>query len=167
MKLTSQEEYGLRCLLQIARRGEGGSLTIPEISQAEGISSSYVAKLMRALRQAGFVKSARGQVGGYALARPAEQINVGEVLAVLGGRLFEPDFCERHAGTENMCTNSVDCSIRSLWHAVQIVVDRVLSGTTLKDLVHNEIEMTSWVSHLITISGYPGRPLEVPPSAAR
>ena len=47
MKLTSQEEYGLRCLLRIAREGEGGSLTIPKISQKEGISNFYVAKLMR------------------------------------------------------------------------------------------------------------------------
>ena len=69
MKLTSQEEYGLRCLLRIARQGEGGALTIPEISEAEGISSYYVAKLMRILRRGGFVTSARGQAGGYTLSR--------------------------------------------------------------------------------------------------
>jgi len=52
MKLTSQEEYGLRCLLRLAREGE--SLTIPKISQKEGISNFYVAKLMRILRRAGW-----------------------------------------------------------------------------------------------------------------
>ena len=69
MKLTSQEEYGLRCLLRIAREGEGGSLTIPKISEKEGISNFYVAKLMRILRRGGLVKSVRGQAGGYAMAR--------------------------------------------------------------------------------------------------
>ena len=152
MKLSSQEEYGLRCLLRIARQGRTGALTIPEISEAEGISSHYVAKLMRILRRGGFVTSARGQAGGYTLARPPERIVVGEALAVLGGRFFDPEFCQEHAGIEKMCTNTVDCSIRSLWRTVQLVVDRVLAKTTLKDLVSNEQEMTSWVGNLVNIS---------------
>jgi Rrf2 family protein len=106
VKLSSQEEYGLRCLLRLAREGETGSLTIPEISQAEGISSFYAAKLMRILRRGGFVKSARGQTGGYALARPAGEIVVGEALAALGGRLFESEFCDEHAGIEKLCTTA-------------------------------------------------------------
>src|SRR5215472_8505783 len=85
MKHSAQEEYGLRCLLRLAREGELGSLTITEISLAEGISSHYVAKLMRILRRGGFVKSARGQAGGYTLSRGADQIVVGEALAALGG----------------------------------------------------------------------------------
>lgn len=153
MKLSSQEEYGLRCLLRIARQGEGDSLTIPEISEAEGISSHYVAKLLRILRRGGFVTSARGQAGGYALARPPDRIVVGEALAVLGGRFFESDFCKEHSGVETMCTNTVDCSIRSLWRTVQMVVDQVLAKTTLKDLISNEQEMTSWVGHLVNIAG--------------
>lgn len=152
MKLSSQEEYGLRCLLRIAREGESGSLSIPEIGQAEGISAFYVAKLMRILRRAGFVTSARGQAGGYALARPAHQINVGEVLALLGGRLFESAFCDHHAGVVDVCTHSVDCSIRSLWRAVQLVVDQVLNRTTLAELVSNEQEMTSRVTLLVKVS---------------
>lgn len=152
MKLTAQEEYGLRCVLRLAREGERGSLTIPQLSQAEGISGSYVAKLMGILRRGGFVKSARGQVGGYTLARPATEIVVGEALAVLGGRLFESDFCDEHTGVEQLCTNSVDCSIRSLWRAVQFVVDQVLAKTTLRDLVSNEQDMGSWVGGLVNIS---------------
>ena len=153
MKLSSQEEYGLRCLLRIARQGEAGSVTIPEISEAEGISSPYVAKLLRILRRGGFVTSARGQAGGYTLSRPPERMVVGEALAVLGGRFFESDFCQEHSGVENMCTNTVDCSIRSLWRTVQMVVDQVLAKTTLKDLISNEQEMTSWAGHLVNIAG--------------
>jgi len=164
MKFSSQEDYGLRCLLRIARLGEGGSLTIPEISQAEGISSAYVAKLMRILRRGGFLKSARGQAGGYTLSRPPGQIIVGEALAVLGGRLFDPDFCERHTGLEKVCTHSVDCSIRSLWRAVQLVVDQVLVKTTLKDLLWNEREMSTWVNELVKLpsgggTNYPEKPV--------
>lgn len=135
MKLSSQEEYGLRCLLHIGRQPKGGSLTIPEISRSEGISEPYVAKLLRVLRQEGFINSVRGQSGGYALARPASEIVIGEVLAALGGRFYESDFCDRHTGTEDLCTHSIDCSIRSLWMALQGSVDSVLNKITLADLL--------------------------------
>src|SRR3972149_5095169 len=122
MKFSAQEEYGLRCLLQIGRQGERGSLASPEIAAADGLSIAYVAKLMRLLRRGGFVKSTRGQTGGYALARPADEIIVGEALGSLGGRFFESEFCERYPGTTvGICTHTIDCSIRSLWHAVQDV----------------------------------------------
>jgi Rrf2 family iron-sulfur cluster assembly transcriptional regulator len=147
MKLSSHEEYGLRCLLQIGRRGNEGSLTIPEISRAEGISGPYVAKLMRILRRSGFVKSVRGKAGGYTLSRPSDEIVVGEVLAVLGGRFYQQGFCEGHSGQEATCTHATDCAVRSLWRAVQIAMDQVLSKTTLKDLLlRTEHEMASWVT---------------------
>ena len=152
MKFSAQEEYGLRCLLRIAREGGELGLTIPDISLAEGISNAYVAKMMRVLRQAGLVKSTRGQFGGYTLSRGPARIAVGEALAVLGGRLFEEDFCLDHSGIEVTCTRSVDCSIRSLWQAVQTVVDGVLSKTTLADLLRSEGEATTRVAPLVQIA---------------
>ena len=144
MKLTSQEEYGLRCLLRVGRAGEGQSLTIPELSRAEGISEANVAKMMRILRRGGFVKSTRGQSGGYTLSRPAGEIAVGQVVAVLGGRLYEPAFCDGHAGIEISCTHLPDCSIRSVWRMVQQAVDQVLGKITLKDLLVTEPEMNAF-----------------------
>ena len=146
MKLSAQEEYGLRCLLRVASAHEGKSLTIPEIGRAEALSIAYVAKLMRILRQRKFVKSVRGQTGGYTLARSPENIPVGEVVAALGGRLFEPGFCDQFSGLKQMCTHSVDCSIRSLWRAVQSAVDSVLAGITLRDLLQTESEMGTRLS---------------------
>lgn len=143
MKLSSNEEYGLRCLLRLAYAGHG--LTIPELSQAEGVSAAYTAKLLRELRKGGFVTAVRGKEGGYALARPAAEIVIGDVMNALGGRLFESDFCESHAGSAAICTRSVDCSVRSLWRAVQVAVDQVLSKATLNDLLQNEAEMNTWV----------------------
>jgi Rrf2 family protein len=145
MKLSANEEYGLRCLVRVGYAGEGGSLTIPEISHAEGVSPAYAAKILRVLRKGGFVKAARGKEGGYTLARRAEQIVIGDVIDALGGRLFESKFCESHAGQVAICTRSVDCSVRSLWRAVQVAVDHVLSKATLRDLMQNEEEMNSWV----------------------
>jgi Rrf2 family protein len=146
MKLSSQEEYGLRCLLQVARHDPEGSVTIPEIARIEGLSIPHVAKLMRSLRRGGFVKSVRGHAGGYKLARVPNRINIGEVLAWLGGRLFEPSFCSMHSGMAKLCTHTVDCSIRSLWQSVQHVVDQVLGKVTLSDLLGGERQQSSWIS---------------------
>ena len=134
MKFSAQEEYGLRCLLQIARLGEDGSLSIPEISRQEGLTAPHVAKLLMILRRGGFVQSTRGQAGGYTLARPAGQIAVGEVLAALGGRLYDDEFCTRHSGQADVCAHDLDCSIRSVWQVIQGSVDRVLAELTLADL---------------------------------
>jgi len=105
MKLSAHEEYGLRCLLRIGLAAKDGSLTIPEISHAEALSPAYTAKLLRMLRRGGFLASERGKSGGYTLARPADQIVIGDVIAVLGGRLFESkDFCHEHSGRIQICT---------------------------------------------------------------
>ena len=146
MKLSAQEEYGLRCLLRVANAGDGGSVTIPAIAEAEALSVAYVGKLMSILRQNEFVQSVRGQTGGYVLARPPEKIPVADVLAALGGRLFEPGFCDDFAGLGPICTHSVDCSVRSLWRAVQQAVDLVLAGVTLKDLLRKESEVAKLVT---------------------
>ena len=144
MKLSSQEEYGLRCLVRVGRAGAGGSVTIPELARAEGISEPNVAKMMRVLRRGGFVTSTRGQSGGYTLSRPAPEIALGQVVAALGGRLYEPAFCDGHAGIELSCTHLPDCSIRSVWRMVQHAVDQVLNKITLHDLLRSEPEMNAW-----------------------
>jgi Rrf2 family protein len=141
MKLSSQEEYGLRCLLQLARAGEGAALTIAEMSEREGISAPNVAKIMRILRRAGLVRSTRGKTGGYRLARPAADVRALEVLAALGGRLFDPGFCDRHAGVETHCLNTRDCSIRPVLRGLQDAVDQVLGELTLASLLGSEDEV--------------------------
>ena len=158
MKMTTQEDYGLRCLLRLGREAPGESLTISELSRQEGIASPTVAKMMRILRRAGLVTSTRGKEGGYTLARSPEAINVGEALAALGGRLFDARFCERHAGTVQFCTHTPDCSIRSVWRVLQDVVDSVLGRMTLKDLLRTEVEVTASVSpHAIPLPLFPTR----------
>lgn len=141
MKFSAQEEYGLRCLIRIGKYYQTDkSQTIPEISKAEGLTQHNVGKILRLLRINGFLQSVRGQTGGYTLSKPPEKIVVGEVLTALGGRLFDGDFCRNHSGKLDICTNSADCSIRSLWKIIQDAVDGVVNRITLKDLMASENE---------------------------
>jgi Rrf2 family protein len=145
MKLSAQEEYGLRCLLYMARHGETKSHSIPEISRAEGLSVPNVAKLMRILRLGGLVASVRGQAGGYTLSRPADQVTVAEILSLLGGSFFNAHFCDRHSGLDRTCAHSTDCSVRLLWGAIQKTLDGILMKTTLRDLLKDEESMLAFL----------------------
>jgi Rrf2 family protein len=149
MKFSAQEEYGIRLLLRIAKSDSPNGLTIPELSEVEGLSTANVGKILRLLRLSRFIESTRGQTGGYKLSRLPKEILVGDVLNSLGGKLYESSFCDLHAGIENICTNSIDCSIRSLWKTVQTTLDGLLSKITLQDLLGNEQQVEVLVTNLI------------------
>jgi Rrf2 family protein len=132
MKFSAQEEYGLRVLLQLARTG---SMTINEVSNREGITTTHAAKLLMILRKEGFVTSTRGHTGGYTLAKKPAEIFVGDLLSILGGKLYDDEFCNKHTGALDICTHAVDCSVRSLWQHIQKSVDAVLDKLTLADMM--------------------------------
>lgn len=152
MKFSSQEEYGIRCLMQVGLGGMDGSITIPEISRREGLTEPYVAKLLMLLRKGGYINSTRGQAGGYSLARNADEIIVGDVLAELGGRLYSDTFCDKHVGQHETCHHAGGCSIKSLWSRVQDAVDSVVDHITLADILREESS-----SELIQLQPMPAR----------
>ena len=131
MKFSAQEEFGLRCMIALAREGE---CTIPAIAKAEGLTQSHVAKLLAILRKSEFVVSHRGQQGGYTLSMPAGEIKVSDLLAALGGRLTTEKFCVRFTGQNEQCVHTDDCSLLPLWLRIQESVDSALRNVTLADL---------------------------------
>ncbi len=141
MKITSAEEYGIRILIRIASANLTEGLSIPQLSEAEGLSEPHVAKLCRTLRMEGFINSTPGYKGGYVLAKPVGDIIINDVIKALGGTLYDKEFCGAHTGLERLCTNSIDCSTRSLWRMVQYTLDNLLNKLTLKDLMVNEKEV--------------------------
>lgn len=150
MKISSQEEYGLRILLRIARCRAAESMSIQVLSVQENISQAYAAKLTRILRKAGYINSTPGNIGGYMLAKPASEININDVLKSLGGELFNQSFCENYTSGSKLCTNSVDCSIRSLWTMIQFTVDQLLNKLTLQDLTGTEEESSQLLEKILS-----------------
>ena len=149
MKISAQDEYGLRILIQIAKsHGEDG-LNLSQISELENISQAYAAKITRSLRIAGFIQSIRGHKGGYILAMPADEIKINNVLRAMGGAIYDEKFCGQHSGSLSLCTNSVDCSLRSLWTILQINMDKLLDQISIKDLMKNETQVNA---NLVRIS---------------
>lgn len=136
MKLSAQEEYGLRCLLQVAQHPGPEPVQITGIATAEGLSPEYTAKLMRVLRQGGLVVSTRGAGGGYRLARPPDQITLQQAIEVLDGPLFTDGFCLAHTGQTTNCVHRpTDCSIRTAWRWIGAALSGVLAQITLAHLM--------------------------------
>lgn len=136
MRITAQEEFGLRILVRIAKSEEG--LSINEISQLEGITKPNVAKLCRILRIAELVTSEKGHSGGYTIAKAPNEVTLKEVFNALDTPLYHGDFCGRYSGSNELCTHTVDCTVRSLWSVLQFRMDEILANLTLQDMLGDE-----------------------------
>jgi len=137
MKISAQEEYGLRCLVQLANLSPGESLTLPQIAEREGISTANAGKLMWLLNKAGFVQSTRGTKGGYLLARPPREIRLSEIIKVLDSDVVD-NHCENYTGVRDACVHKGDCGIRPVIVGLHEIVENALSQITLSHLVGNE-----------------------------
>lgn len=151
MKISAQEEYGLRCLLQLARaESHGESLTIAQIAALEGISVANAGKLMWILNKAGLVQSQRGTKGGYRLSRPADRIRLNEVISIQDKERMETH-CKSYSGLLDACVHTGDCGIRPVIVELHQIVENALSEITLAQLLGTEANVDA-VLHQIQIS---------------
>ena len=141
MKISAHEEYGLRCLVQLARaEAVGSSLTLNQIAEREGLSVANAGKLMWILVKAGLVQSQRGANGGYTLARPASEIRLNEVIRVLDEDTVDR-FCQTHTGVLDTCIHTSDCGIRPVIVGLHEIVQSALSEITLAQLIGSELAL--------------------------
>ena len=130
MRVTTQGEYGLRCLARLADDDSGKPISVSRLAKSEGLSRDYVEQLLLRLRRAGLVRSTRGVQGGYSLSRPPDRIAVGEVLRVLEGPLFELP-CKRRPGG---CHKLGDCLLVPLWEGLESRIAEYLDAHSLADV---------------------------------
>lgn len=151
MKISAQEEYGLRCLLQLARADTiGQSLTLSQIAELEGISSANAGKLLWILSKAGLVQSTRGTKGGYSLAKPASEIRLNKVIRVLEGEPAE-SHCKSYAGVLDACVHTGDCGIRPVIIELHQIVDNALADITLSQLLGTEANVDAVLHQIQSI----------------
>ena len=151
MKITAQEEYGLRCLLQLSRSAEHQVVRVKDIAAKEGLSSAYVEKLLRLLSHSGLVHSVRGVKGGYVMNRPASAITLGEVVRALGKEQTTDHICHQFTGNEVSCVHFNDCGIRSVWSGLNSYIRTFLDRTTLDTLLAGEFAVAERLSKRFTV----------------
>lgn len=142
MKLSTKGRYGLRAFIDLAVCGEREIVPLTSIAARQGISQPYLEQLMAKLRKAGLLESVRGVNGGYRLARPAEEISVGDVLRALEGDL-KPVECAGISGGENRshCAGSDACVSRIVWERINDSINHTVDSIFIGDLVNQSKKM--------------------------
>ena len=130
MKLSTKGRYGLRALIDLALYSENETVSIQSIARRQNISDSYLEQLMRKLRSAGLIVSVRGAQGGYKLARPANEISVGDVLRALEGSL-EAVTC---GGEDNSCQGADLCVTKFVWERINSSIRDTVDSIKLSQL---------------------------------
>lgn len=136
MRISALEEYGLRCLVSLAKAGSNGQLSISDISEKEGLSVPYTSKLLSILRKSGLVTAVRGRGGGFCIAREPKEINLLEVITALGGPLIDPNHCAKFSGQLDKCIHTDDCSVQYTLAGLSKIVGEFLSSSTLEDIIN-------------------------------
>jgi Rrf2 family protein len=149
VRITTLAEYGVICALHLARRAAEGPITGREIAEVERLPGDYVEQILLRMRRAGIVASTRGAHGGYALARPANQISIRNVIEASEMTTFDLH-CVSHPVEEERCSSSHNCSIRPVWMLLQQKIDGVLEGVHLSDLLAEESEVRTRVGLVAT-----------------
>jgi Rrf2 family protein len=154
VKISALEEYGLRCLLQLATDGAephaATALSARQIAEREGLTLDYTAQILAELRRAGLVTSSRGAHGGFRLVRPAKEITVGELFRALDGPIAE-DLCDTYTGTRDVCAHATACSVAPVWAELARRIYGFLDGVTLADIASGAIERSPQVVPLAAL----------------
>lgn len=124
--------------------GSGEYVSTASLAQAQNVSEAYLEKQIGSLKKAGLVEVARGAFGGCRLAKPPEEINVGDILRALEGKTAIVDCVD--ASVMNSCDNACSCSARPLWLKLQLRIDEVLNTTTLKDMADDYITQKEFIN---------------------
>jgi len=143
MMFSSKSEYGVRVMVELARRTSNGAvISLAEIAERNEMPLAYLEHLVARLRKAGLVDSRRGARGGYLLARPAGQITMAEIIEALEGSIAPIECISLGPDGSIVCSRESDpahvCPTKPLWTRVRSSIVRTLMETTLRDLVGSQ-----------------------------
>ena len=134
MKLSTRSRYGTRMVLNLAENYNEGPVQIGQIAKQLKVSVKYLEQLIIPLKKADLIKSVRGPKGGHKLAKPPEEITVGEIVRILEGGIDLSDCISN----PKACKNNESCVTRSLWQEATKAMYDKLDSTTFADMIEKE-----------------------------
>ena len=130
MKISTKGRYALRVVIDLAVNDKGDYVSLKDISNRQEVSLKYLEQIMAMLNKAGYVKSTRGNNGGYRLAKSPEEYKVGDILRKTEGDLA-PIACVN--GEE--CGKRENCKTFKFWQGLDNVINEYVDSKTLADLI--------------------------------
>ena len=139
MRFTTKTEYGILCMIHLAKHSDMPCVTIKQIAQKENYPAPYIEKILQALRHSGLVKAHHGNQGGYSLARTPSEISLRQIIDSLEGSTFEI-FCQPEVRDEIVCTHFCLCGVKPVWRKTKQILDDFYSSVTLDMLTQDEMQ---------------------------
>ena len=130
MKISTKGRNALRVMIDLAVNDKGDYVSLKDISNRQEVSLKYLEQIMAMLNKAGYVKSTRGNNGGYRLAKSPEEYKVGDILRKTEGDLA-PIACVN--GEE--CGKRENCKTFKFWQGLDNVINEYVDSKTLGDLI--------------------------------
>jgi len=134
MKLSTRSRYGTRMMLDLAQHYDQGPVQIGDVSKRENISVKYLEQLIIPLKKGNFIKSVRGPKGGHMLAKPPEEITVGEIVRVLEGGINLSTCIEN----PEVCDRTTSCLTRGVWEEATKAMYDKLNSATLSKMINDD-----------------------------
>jgi len=138
MRITTQGDYAVRCLMAIGRLGRKGPVSIRRIVDSEGLPQDYIEQLLLKLRRGRLIKSVRGVNGGYLLSRPPDKITIRDVLTAMEGQAFEVICARNKKAHKSCCRNDEKCVLRGVWEGLKGRIEDYLDSVSVQDLIDKE-----------------------------
>lgn len=135
MKISTKGRYALRIMVDLAQNDNGTWIRLRDISQRQHITVKYLEQIMPLLTRAGYVKSFRGNNGGYRLARRPEEYTAGDILRTTEGSLA-PIACLED--DPNQCPRCQECTTLPFWEGLWKVINDYVNQVTLEDLARHD-----------------------------
>lgn len=132
MKISTKGRYALRIMIDLAQQKQGEYVRLKDVAARQGITIKYMEQIMPLLTKSGYVKSYRGNNGGYMLAKKPEEYIVGDILRVAEGSLAPIPCLEDE---QNTCPRKDECKSLNFWMELQQVIDEYTNSRRLSDLI--------------------------------
>ena len=132
MKVSTKGRYALRVMLDLAINNTGEYIPLRDISERQNITVKYMEQIISLLKKSGFLKSTRGNGGGYRLSKAPDDYTVGDILRAVEGSLA-PVACLEDE--ENQCERSSICPTLKFWTGLDKTINDYVDSVTLQDLL--------------------------------
>ncbi|MFN7471405.1 MAG: RrF2 family transcriptional regulator [Roseiflexaceae bacterium] len=140
MRISKRGEYGLRAMILLAsNQQKNGVMQIKAIAAAERIPVKFLEQILLALKNAGILHSKMGIGGGYALAKPANEIMLGKIIRILDGPLAPISCVSQIAYEACNCPDEATCKLRAVMFDVRTAMTNILDKTSLADVVDGTV----------------------------
>ena len=131
MKISTKGRYALRVMIDLALNSNGKYISLKDIAERQEISNKYLEQIISLLNKAGYLETARGNTGGYKLAKEPKEYTVGNILRATEGDLA-PIYCLTEDGE---CDRQKGCKTYSFWKGLDNVINEYIDSKTLEDLI--------------------------------